>query len=52
MYQKFPGLALLTKKYIIYLSLNTISFEMVTLHKNALVSVPATAGMWPQSHFV
>jgi hypothetical protein len=38
-YQKVPGLALLTKKYITYLSLNTVSFEIVTLHSNR----PATA---------
>jgi hypothetical protein len=37
-YQKVPRLALLTKKYIAYLSLNTISFEIVTLHRNALVT--------------
>jgi hypothetical protein len=37
-YQKVPGLALLTKKYITYLSLNTISFEIVTLRHNAPVT--------------
>jgi hypothetical protein len=37
-YQKVPGLALLTKKYITYLSLNTISFEIETLHSNAPVT--------------
>jgi hypothetical protein len=37
-YQKVPELALLTKKYITYLSLNTISFEIVTLRSNALVT--------------
>jgi hypothetical protein len=37
-YQKVPGLALLTKKYITYLSLNTVSFEIVTLHSNAPVT--------------
>jgi hypothetical protein len=33
-YQKVPGLALLTKKYITY----TISFEIVILRSNALVT--------------
>jgi hypothetical protein len=37
-YQKVPGLALLTKKYITYLTLNTISFEIVTLRSNAPVT--------------
>jgi hypothetical protein len=38
-YEKVSGLALLTKKYITYLGLNTISFEMVTLRSNAPVTV-------------
>jgi hypothetical protein len=37
-YQKVPGLAPLTKKYIPYLSLNTISFEIVALCSNAPVT--------------